>query len=243
MVSDFRKRHRSGPGQETNEWRSAPAILKRNAAAVNGSVLLALLSTAWLLSTHNNIFSEFSAPDRKIIFSFCAIIVALQVTTIFGMRILFRSAYPSIAMSALFVVVNAFSLNLILNAQFMALADWIIALSAGAGLFICFIVIQAMTESRTLRRVALLVASTFAAWTTVAHLTTGAEAFQTTAAKAPQIHGRTNNPSEVVRNVEFVRKPNVYFIGFESMAPQAVLVKYLGLERSPLAETFGAILL
>src|SRR5690606_12811004 len=46
------------------------------------------------------------------------------------------------------------------------------------------------------------------------------------------------NPSKIIKNVNFVAKPNVYFIGFESMAAPTVLAKILDYEDSPMPDAF-----
>lgn len=202
-------------------------------AVIAGGAILVLLSLFWMSGSYLTIEEEFSAIDKRNIFSIILLVLVVEIAIMAGAFAVTRKSLLPALLCALFIVANAFSLNLVMNAAFMTLHPAAIAGIVAAGIFIAYAIVNMAAESRMLRRaiLAILVLLAVSPFITIfSHET------QAMPPHADNIATPAGNVSRIVRNVDFIRKPNVYFIGFESMAPQAVLSKYLGYDSSPLLE-------
>lgn len=195
--------------------------------SLSGSLILVLLSIYWFSSSYFDVKGEFSPLDTKIVFASTAIIVIFEAAFIFASDYLFKSPLFTTFLCAVLLVLNAYSLNLILNADFMSMTWVSIAAILAAGIFVAFTIVRMATESRISRWIVLVVGAGLAASPALADYISSSLRYQRSAAK---------NPSEIITNVDFVMKPNVYFVGFESMAAPAVLAKNLEYKTSPMPE-------
>lgn len=202
----------------------------RNTVAITTScAILVLLSLWWTSESLLTIEEEVSATDLKYLLPIAGGTVALQCLIIGLATLATRRISVTAATTAAFIVANAVSLNLIMSPGFVALGPTMMAVALLAGAFVAFTLVKMALESSVLRTLIILALVALIATPAVSALIK-----EDGAGKA-----MSGNPSKVVRNVKFVQKPNVYFIGFESMAPQAVLSKYLGYDNSPLLAGFG----
>lgn len=189
--------------------------------------LLWVLSTYWLLSSFYGAESEFSRLDRTTIFFEVGVVVFLQSVLIVIVDRLFRRHFVSALLASLIIVLNAYSLNLVFDEQFLALGRGGVALCLAAGAAIPFVLISAMVDSKNIRITALSLGGVLAVAPVLL------------AVASSEKGGGSSTGSIVFPNVvtvPFTSKPNVYLIGFDSMAPQAVLSEYLGLDNAPLPQ-------
>jgi hypothetical protein len=198
-------------------------------AGLVGSVALLAVSFFWFYGSYQTIEEDFSGSAAWVIFGMVAAVLVVQIAVVAVSAMFARRFWIPALLAALFIVANAFSLNLVMNAGFMTLHPAAIVAVLLGGVFVAFTVVRMAVESRGLRLGILAVLGAMVVGpVALAALPSG---------EAPQVASPgSGNPSSVVRNVDFIDKPNVYFIGFESMAPQALLSKYMGYENSPLIE-------
>lgn len=191
-------------------------------------MILILLSIYWFTSSYFDVKSEFSLLDTKVVFTSTALVVLCQVALVFISGYVFKSPFLPTLLCAVLLVLNAYSLNLILNVDFMAMELVSIVAILAAGTVVAFIIVRMTAEARLCRWIALVIGAVLATSPSLASYV---------AYRSEQQVNTAVNPSEVITNVDFVTKPNVYFIGFESMAAPAVLAKNLNYT-SPLSNSF-----
>jgi hypothetical protein len=192
--------------------------------ALHGCVLLAGLSTYWFLGTFFPLLEEFSVTDIYVVFGYLAACLLIECGIVLTVHWLLGNRMITITALALLLVVNVSSLNLILNESFI-LYDYMVILAVlTAGFLVAISVVKAVLESSAIRY-----------WVFVALLPLIA---------GPAAIHYFNKPiwamgkSRHVNNVAFVQKPNVYFIGFESMGAAAVLRRTLGFKNPELPNAF-----
>jgi hypothetical protein len=185
------------------------------------------------VSTIFGVDESFSGED-VLLFGFVAgSVVIIEVAVIFLIARLTDRRILVWAVASAFLVANACSLNLVFVEAFIALGPAAMFLVLAIGFFMAFVVLRLATESRIARHAVLLASVVLVAFPILTHFVSGA----TNAREdARSVNGMTASPK--IRKVSFVKKPNVYFIGFESAAPAAILQKYLGLRQAPLPEAF-----
>jgi hypothetical protein len=209
-------------------------------AGRTGAALLAALSLFWVAATYAGVEETFSTNDL-IAFSGAAVaatLVEIGIISAVSRRAASRAATEAVV--AGFIVVNAWSFHLVLVEAFIeaALAVKLVALAAGA--FIAFAIVQMANASSTLRKLVFLGVAALIAGAAVAPRLGAPPAAEDAGEGnfgAPRAPGMTASPK--IRKVDFLAKPNVYLIGFESAGAAAVLKRYLGLDDYALAQSFA----
>lgn len=203
-------------------------------AGVVGGAILAILSVYWGISTFAGVEETFSAFDL-IAFSAVAVSVTLlEILLVFLLSRFDHSLFRVRLVTAVLITINAYCLNLVFVENFMALKGWRF-LPLAAGVFIAFTVVRIASESKGFR------ISMFAmAVILIGTIFVPASLWKGSDGKAAAVHGNDSDgtASPIIRKVAFVSRPNVYFIGFESAAPDVVLEKYLSLKDAPLPRAF-----
>ncbi|MFO1169392.1 MAG: sulfatase-like hydrolase/transferase [Hyphomicrobiaceae bacterium] len=192
--------------------------------AVYACTLVAGLFAYWAVSAYYSLADEFSAADLLAFSAYLTTCVIIECALILGLHAIFKTDLPTIALSAIFVILNTLSLNLLLNEGFVTLSPVVVAALVGVGFLIAFVAVQAVVETRAVRR-----------WVSIALAALILSAPISYYSDRPIWGGGT---SEHVSSVAFTSKPNVYFVGFESMGAPAVLRKRLGFDTAELPAAF-----
>ena len=127
---------------------------------------------------------------------------------------------------ALFAAVNLYCLNLAFAPEFESLGFAVCALLLFAAWFVGCLFFAALQDGGV-RKYATIAAAVLFLWQAALF---PARAFWHSANIPPSPPGRT--ASENIRLVDFVKKPNVYFVVFESVAPPPILQRDLRLHAS-----------
>lgn len=195
--------------------------------ALAGSVLLVLLSAYYAMGTYFGIKDEFTSADVRFIFPYAMLVVLIEAGVIFLCHRVLRTKQLTAGVTGAFIVLNAFSLQFVMSEAFISLGPAVTALLAAAGVSVGATAVLMASESR----VASVAIPAFAA---LLAASPAAGRLLETPTGGPAGNAATRTASDNVRVVDFVEHPNVYFIGFESAQPQAVLSKYLKLDDAPL---------
>ena len=196
--------------------------------ALNSCILLFLTSAYFLLGTYFST-TEFTTRDVRIVFGVVFAMVFVQAIVITAAYAISHKPWILYGLTALFLVINAFTLNLVLVAEFVNLGAWALV-AALVGLLIAFTLAKLVDESWPLRWIVFSVNLLAMLALSLTH-NAGEAAVATSDASETTV-------SPKIRKVDFTTKPNVYLVGFESMQPAAVLSKYLKLDNPPHAEAF-----
>lgn len=195
-------------------------------ASLYCSLLLTAVSFYFLFSTYFNT-AEFTLRDLRIVLGHVLFLLIVQVILLS----LFYKATNSnrflYGTTALFILINALSLNVIFISGVVNLG-WMLVPIALVAWLILYITAKGVNEFAQVRWLVLtvnllvLISMPINASLSKLHIT-GDNKF-------------TASPN--VRKVDFFSKPDVYLIGFESMQPAAVLNKYLRLTDTPHDDAF-----
>lgn len=185
--------------------------------AVAASLLLMALSLSWLFQLAIAARRDVSRADIFSIIAYCVVVVAMQA------RLLSRAGRHATALFAAIALVNTYSLYFVFSGE-ATTYPWpmqvLILWGMAAFYAMLFRIVQASARWRgPLLGAALL----------------GAAALGIAAARpfvAPQEPTAVTPDSfPGMRLVEFQRKPNVYFLGFDAMTPGALADRLLGIPR------------
>jgi len=204
-----------------------------------GAALLVALSLFWIASTYFDVEETFSTNDLIAFSSVVALVILIEIGIVGAIAHLTVSLVAIWAIVAVLMVLNAWSLHLILVEAFIqaALAMKLVALAAGC--LIAFTIVRMASESSVLRKLIFLGVTVLIASSLVGPIWSAPPPRHEAGEKTVDAdRSRDMTASPKIRKVDFLSKPNVYLIGFESAGAAAVLEKYLGLEDSALAQSF-----
>jgi len=195
-------------------------------------LLTFFVSTFFFALTYKSATSEFLSIDLVLIGFLLVVVVSGECLIA---RIFARYRLIENYILAGFTIFNIFYLNLVMNQGFIALPRYygqVPALLTGA--FIVVTLFDMMDRSKrfskTLPTLFALFSVGVVLWAVIPHGPTIA-----TFVNKP---GKTN--ADNVRLIPFARKPNVYFVSFDSLIPKVLLKKYIGLETTAYHDVLGA---
>lgn len=194
--------------------RSTPSL-----PATAGTILVAV-SLAWLFHLLHLAEDDVSAHDVVAITAYCAAILFVQ-----GLAVA-RVPRATLALFVAFGVLDSYSLFFVFSGELgrqPAYAQAVMLLAPAAVLFVLFRLLERLPRWRL--RVAGAAAAGAAAL--------AAFAFNDLLGPAGEAAGAPDPAGYGLRSVQFQRKPNVYFLGFDAMAPAALARKYLRIDRPP----------
>lgn len=196
--------------------------------------LLWVVSVTWTADTAMRSRDELTQVDSALLVLFTGAALALQSVAYIGARRCWTQGPQARMCASLFIVLNAVSLNLIFNAAVVN-ARWFVLLPGAVLVLLVADVISRLVEgSRVVRRVVY-------ALPIVVTASIGGMHYWSQQRDAAMFAAGGGPLPPGLRAVNFAQKPNVYFVGFESMQPQPVLEKYLGYRSSPLTPLFDAL--
>jgi hypothetical protein len=196
-------------------------------------LLLLVVSVFWTADTYLRSSNDFTEVDSVLFVFFTGAALAVQSLAYAGARRLWPRGPHARIGASLCLLVNAVSLNLIFHAVVLNAAWWV-SLPAGVLAVLGVDVVNRLVETRpAVRRVAVAVP-------VAATVMLGGEHLWSEHRAATMAAGGGGTLPSGLRMVDFAQKPNVYFVGFESMQPQPVLEKYLGYRSSPLTPLITA---
>jgi len=206
-----------------------------SAGLVSGAILAAW-NLYWAVSTFLGVEETFSAFDLWI---FSGTALAATLVEILAIVLADRFSPSPLrvwAAAAAFMTFNAWTLHLVFIEAFMELDAPGKGLALAVCFFVAFTTVRMACESGRLRVLSFAAVAVLLAAVVWPHVS-GSRA-DATETGMPSVKEKHMTSSKKVREVKFVSRPNVYFIGFESAAPAPVLEKYLGLKDAPLPEAF-----
>lgn len=195
-------------------------------ASLNSSMLLAAASLYFLFSTYFNTV-EFTLRDLRIILGHVVFLLIVQGILL---SLLYKATHSKrflYGMTALFTLMNAFSLNIIFISSVINLGWMLVPIGIVVWLLL-FITAKGVNESTQVRWLVL----------SINLLVLISMPINASFSKLRTADDDEFTASPKVRKVDFVSKPDVYLIGFEAMQPAAVLSKYLRLTETPHADAF-----
>ena len=201
---------------------------KATYAGVVSSAFLVLLSIYWAVSTFVGVEETFSTNDLIAFSSTAAIVALVEILIILLVARLSGSPLAVWTVVGAFIVLNAWSLHLVLIEAFVKLQVGAMLVALVLGFLVAFWFVKMASDSRFFRNLV------FAAFAMLVAMPFVKMAFWTQGGGAEVVGDGEMTASPKIRKVNFVSKPNVYFIGFESAAPAPVLAKYLHLNDAPL---------
>lgn len=181
---------------------------------------MCLISGFFFALTYASSSTEFSTLD--IGFLTCLIVLVFGLQFLISKLLTRKPTITSLILSA-FALINILSLNLILNEAFLDLSVYLLGIAILVGLFILFTLMNIVGENGFAAK--LLLALTVSALVVVSVTPTMIKRQQT----LETTPGQTTS-AENIKRVDFKTRPNVYFISFDALIPEAILKRYMGLE-------------
>ena len=180
-------------------------------------LLLAAVSLLWLFDLLILASGDVALYEIPRIIAYCSAVIALQGFLLFALRRWGALIFPLVA------VVNTYSLYIVFAEQYSSWVVYvaIILLSLTA---LYFVLLQIVVSAPRLRP------WVFAALYLAVALTAllGVWPLMRDRALAEADRGLSD-----IRILDFKRKPNLYFLGFDALMPQALTRKFLGIDRPP----------
>lgn len=189
------------------------------------SLILLLASISWFSGAYFGVSEDFSAKDILFIAGAFALALMLEIAFIFLLHRSIGSGVLTTAVAAVFALINLVSLNLIMMEDFVSLDGRLKAATMLVLLAVMYAVLTLCQSSGIVRRVAIGLLCVSAMIPALSWLFAAKQEMPV--------------PAAVYDQMKFLERPNVYFIGFESMAAPPVLAKYLDYQESPLPDAFA----
>ena len=193
-------------------------------------MILALLSGFWLLNTFNSAPHDFSYHDCLLLSVLFLSIMGVQAAIIVLCRRLLNHKKANVVLSVFFVV-NLFTFYLIFYTPFTRLAAylwWLILVGSVWGAYKFWVLLD--TETKT-KKIVLTVASLLFGYAGINAVIEKTKTIELPASFISTTHGMTSSP--FIRLVEFEKKPNVYFLSFDSLIPRSLAKQHLGINDLP----------
>jgi hypothetical protein len=192
------------------------------------SLLLFSVTLLFGTFTFYSAAQEFSLFDMHSIMTIVLIIVFVQIQFTKILGLIFKGNFFTNISYSIFVLLNIYALNLVLNDDFIQSHYLFKAFAVLIGIFICYTLFKMMDE---FKRANIFIPS-------VAFiLLVGNIAYYEL---QPYIDfNRSELPANHIRLVDFKEKPNVYIIFFDSLLPEPILKKHLKIENAPYNDTLN----
>lgn len=193
---------------------------------MDSSLLTAVLSLAWIVSTWTSNFDEFSKIDSATFFAHTISIVLLELSIALGVkklaarRLLPRQSFH--VLLAGFCVFNLHTLVLIHNESIASLPDSQSWLMLAAIWFGFYMLLEMAAESRPMRSIFIGCLVLFLAQTVGTFAWSEYNAKETRRTLG-QIPAHFEFPA-------FTKHPNVYLISFDALVPEAITKKFIGID-------------
>lgn len=187
-------------------------------------LLLSLLTVFFLLQTYSSAPEEFAPVDRVAIPLLTVLVVLLEIAIAYLIR---RFLLLQNILLAIVAVANVIAVHLFLVGSFLSHPLWLQLLLSGGGFFLALTVFSIASEHRAYAIVGatLLAASClFSLAHTEYRIAIGNKVSSTT------MHGNGLTSASNIRLVEFRKRPNVYFIEFDSLLPRTLMRLHFGIE-------------
>lgn len=193
-------------------------------------LLLVSLSVLFFAFTYGSAPKEFTTNDLGLIIAISTLALAVQCGIAWVLR---RKSVVQNVFLGLAGFVNIATLHLVFNEDFIGFGPLLVGLSAVVAVFIIQALMAASGENK---RIGGIVSGAMLAIAAFTFVTAGASE-PVVDEGAPEA-GMTS--ADNVKLVEFERTPNIYFIGYDSIIPEVIAQKYLGVEALPYHEVLRA---
>ena len=185
------------------------------------SFVLVLVSFLFFLKTYSTAPEEISSIDVLFLSILLSVILLMQLIIL---RISRKSLLIEKIIFSLFGSINIFSIHIILFSWFLNMGPLIVFIAFGIAFFILFTIANIIQDNAWGGKAVsgLLI---------VGYLIIVVNNYSTLLPflKKPD---KTSFVSENVQHLEFVKKPNVYFLAFDSLIPRSLMSKHLDINDS-----------
>ncbi len=191
-----------------------------------------LTGWAWFLNTYNSSIQDFSIYDILFLFVFINAVLCAQTVFAFFANFCRVAAVPN-ALLALFAVINAFSLHIILVEGFINLPATVKFIAPVLGIAVAFVFFISLDDGGKIwNRTALAASAVLFAFPAGQSAFHHWKFFNLQRAEIKQTAPGETTSSPNIQAVRFLQKPNVYFISFDGLAPRTLVRRHFGTDKT-----------
>lgn len=183
------------------------------------SALLVCVSVYWLAKTFINAKEDIALSDIYFVCTFVVLVLLLEIACLFLCRSFLHITFTAIGL------LNTYLLHMVFASGIGSMSFWAQAAVGIAVACLYFVVLDATLRAGRMQRWLVISAALVPA------LFLSAEAIATLGTEQKEVSNKRLLAN--VKSVRLVRKPNIYFLSFDAMAPESLARKYLEMESPP----------
>jgi len=191
-------------------------------------LIVYLIALFFFSLTYASSFEEFTSTDFFMVIGFLTMAVFIQscISMLFNRWKIIQNI-----ILAIFTVANIVTLNLILNEHFIGLSMLLKFAALAIGVFIVHTLLNISDENKKIAKFGIL-ASVLAIGYNFAVTLIPPKEYEGFSVKA------SGTSAENIKTVDFIKKPNVYIVLFDSIIPKSLMRKNIGADKAAYHDVF-----